>query len=99
MADFEKVMAVNSTGIVHFSRAVVKIMLEQEPRTLNLPTGGTRELSRGVIVNVTSAMSYGVIPGKIAYATSKHAALGVTKSFGTLNTSLSSSANLGSRPR
>ena len=81
MDDYDKVMDVNSRAFVLVSRAVVKIMKKQDPRTFNIPVGGTRELSRGVIVNVTSAMSYGVMPGKIAYATSKYAALGVTKSL------------------
>jgi NAD(P)-dependent dehydrogenase (short-subunit alcohol dehydrogenase family) len=82
MDDSDRVMAINTKGMVLVSNAVVKVMLKQEPRTFTTLHGISRELSRGVFVNVTSAMSYGVIPGKIAYATSKHAALSVTKTFG-----------------
>jgi NAD(P)-dependent dehydrogenase (short-subunit alcohol dehydrogenase family) len=80
--DFDRVMAINTKGMLLVSDAVVKVMLKQEPRTFTTLHGISRELSRGVIVNVTSAMSYGVTPGKIAYATSKHAALGVSRTKG-----------------
>jgi NAD(P)-dependent dehydrogenase (short-subunit alcohol dehydrogenase family) len=86
--DYDRVMDVNARGMMLVSRAVTKAMLVQQPRTFTNMAGSTRELSRGVIVNVTSAMSYGVIPGKIAYATSKHAALGITKSFGKAPTQI-----------
>ena len=80
--DFDRVMDINAKSMMLVARAVTKAMLTQQPRTFTTMTGNPRDLSRGVIVNVTSAMSYGVIPGKFAYATSRHAALGITKSFG-----------------
>ena len=94
MADYDRVMGVNAKGMLLVANAVIRVMQKQEPRIFKLPAGGTREIGRGAIVNVTSAMSYAVIPGKIAYATSKHAALGITKSLGTSLTSPSTSERL-----
>ena len=93
--DFDRVMAVNTKGMLLVSNAVVKVLLKQEPRTFTTLHGVSRELSRGVIVIVTSAMSYAAMPGRIAYTTSKHAALGVTKSLGKLCLSSRSSSSYG----
>lgn len=81
MQDYDKVMAVNSKGMLITSRAVIKVMEKQEPRTFTKRTGATRDLGRGVIVNITSVLSFAAQPGKVAYITSKHAAIGITKSL------------------
>lgn len=84
MDDYDRVMAVNSRGILLCSRAVVKVMEKQEPKKFTTKSGATRDLGRGVIVNVASALSYAAVPGKVAYIASKHAALGLTKATGKL---------------
>jgi NAD(P)-dependent dehydrogenase (short-subunit alcohol dehydrogenase family) len=82
MSDYDRVLAINATGILHCTRSAIAIMEKQEPRTITTRAGNTRELSRGVIVNVTSALSFAAVPGKVAYIASKHAALGITKATG-----------------
>lgn len=82
MNDFDKVWSVNVRGTLLCSRAAIKVMEQQEPRVHTLRSGEKRDLGRGTIVNVTSVLSYAAVPGKVAYVTSKHAALGVTKSTG-----------------
>lgn len=69
-------MAVNTTGVWLCQRAQIKQMLKQEPRT------NSNRSYRGSIVNTASM--YGVIgPSSnvpaTAYATSKHAVVGMTK--------------------
>ena len=49
MEDYVRVMDVNSKDILLVSRAVAKVMGKQTPREFNIPTGGTRELNRGVL--------------------------------------------------
>lgn len=63
------------------TRAVSKVMLAQEPRSVKT-RNGTRDIGRGSIVNIGSANSYAALPGKVAYMTSKHAMMGITKTAG-----------------
>jgi NAD(P)-dependent dehydrogenase (short-subunit alcohol dehydrogenase family) len=73
-------------------QAVSRQMASQEPRNFT-SRHGTRSLGRGSIVNVASGFAYGVVPGRIAYITSKHALLGITKAAG-----MSYSFIIGARP-
>lgn len=82
--DYERVQAVNATGLLNVSRAVAKVMTTQEPRHFTTVSGTQRNLGRGVIVNVASAAALVGIPGKVAYTSSKWASLGITKTLGTL---------------
>lgn len=83
MDDYDRVMSINTKGMLTVSNAAIKVMLTQTNRTFEVPiTGATRELSKGVIVNVTSGASLVALPSKVAYVTSKHAAWGLTKSLG-----------------
>ncbi|KAH7371736.1 hypothetical protein BKA66DRAFT_497652 [Pyrenochaeta sp. MPI-SDFR-AT-0127] len=79
IADYDKVLAVNSRGILLCSQAAIAAMSKQDSRSFKTITGESRDLGRGAIVNVTSALSYAAVPGKVAYIASKHAALGITK--------------------
>ncbi|KAF2230898.1 NAD(P)-binding protein [Viridothelium virens] len=79
--DYDRVMDINAKGAFLVGRAVAKIMKEQDPISITLPRHGARNLGRGSIVNVASAMSYGVVPAKLPYATSKHALLGITRAL------------------
>lgn len=75
--DFEKVMAVNTTAVWQCQRAQIRQMLKQDKRA------DSYRSYRGSIVNVASM--YGLVAPPLnvpstAYATSKHAVLGLTKS-------------------
>ncbi|PQE11470.1 oxidoreductase short-chain dehydrogenase reductase family protein [Rutstroemia sp. NJR-2017a BBW] len=82
---YDKVMDVNARGTYLVSRAVCKQMESQEPRSIPMTRGRERNLGRGSIVNVGSALSYGAVPYKVGYVASKHALLGITKASGRFN--------------
>lgn len=63
---WDRVMAVNVTGVMRLSRAVLPLMLE---------TGG------GAVVTVASEASLGAGAAGVAYTTSKHAVIGLVKSI------------------
>jgi NAD(P)-dependent dehydrogenase (short-subunit alcohol dehydrogenase family) len=75
--DFEKVLAVNTTAVWQCQRAQIRQMLEQEK-----PNNSYRSY-RGSIVNIASMYGLVAPPSNVpatAYATSKHAVIGLTKS-------------------
>jgi NAD(P)-dependent dehydrogenase (short-subunit alcohol dehydrogenase family) len=76
MEDFLRVLAVNTTGVWLCQRAQIRQMLKQEKRTESYRS------YRGSIVNTASM--YGLVGPTLnvpstAYATSKHAVVGLTK--------------------
>ena len=76
LEDFQRVLAVNTTGVWLCQRAQIRQMLKQEKRT------DSYRSYRGSIVNTASM--YGLIGPTLnvpstAYATSKHAVVGMTK--------------------
>lgn len=66
VADFEKVMAVNLTGSFLCAQAAAKVMLKNR---------------RGRIINISSVIGAMGNPGQIAYASSKAALMGLTKTL------------------
>ncbi|MFV0286118.1 MAG: SDR family NAD(P)-dependent oxidoreductase, partial [Demequina sp.] len=62
---WDKVMAVNATGLFKLSRAVIPLMLERHA---------------GSIVNITSEAGLRGSAAGLAYTASKHAVVGITKS-------------------
>lgn len=75
--DFEKVLAVNTTAVWQCQRAQIRQMLKQEKST------NSYRSYRGSIVNVASMYGLVAPPSNVpatAYATSKHAVIGLTKS-------------------
>ena len=74
-------MNVNSTGLMLCNRAEIKAMQPQSPRSYT-GRSGTRDIGRGVIINIASANAFAGLPGKMAYTVSQHAALGITKMAG-----------------
>jgi NAD(P)-dependent dehydrogenase (short-subunit alcohol dehydrogenase family) len=75
--DFEKVLAVNTTAVWQCQRAQIRQMLKQEKIT------DSYRSYRGSIVNVASMYGLVAPPSNVpatAYATSKHAVIGLTKS-------------------
>ncbi|KAJ6089103.1 hypothetical protein N7499_003950 [Penicillium canescens] len=74
LAEWNRVIAINQTGVWLCQRALIRQMLTQESR-------GIRE-GRGVIVNVSSMFGVGGPPGPFGiphYTAAKHAVVGVTK--------------------
>jgi NAD(P)-dependent dehydrogenase (short-subunit alcohol dehydrogenase family) len=70
LADWERVLAVNVTGVFLVCRAAVRTMLTQSPA----PNG-----VRGRIVNIASQYASLAVPGDVAYGTSKAAVSYLTK--------------------
>jgi NAD(P)-dependent dehydrogenase (short-subunit alcohol dehydrogenase family) len=63
--NFKKVMDINTTGVFYGIRAALEVMLPQ---------------GKGAIVNVSSVSGLVGFPNNIAYAASKHAVIGLTRS-------------------
>lgn len=74
-------MNINTRGNLLCVRAQAAAMREQTPKTWQ-SRNGTRDIGRGVIVNIASANSFAGLPGKGSYTISKHAAMGITKMAG-----------------
>ncbi|HVB76929.1 MAG TPA: SDR family oxidoreductase [Candidatus Nitrosotalea sp.] len=65
-ATWDRVLAVNLTGVMRLSRAVLPVMLEA---------------GKGAIVTVASEASIGAGAAGVAYTTSKHGVIGLVKSI------------------
>lgn len=65
--NFKQVMEVNTMGVFYCMRAEINEMLKQ---------------GKGAIVNVSSVGGLSGFPNNVAYATSKHAVIGLTKTAG-----------------
>jgi len=65
--DWERIIGVNLTGPFLCAQAAGRIMLER---------------GAGVIVNVSSMLSHISLPGRLAYAASKHGVDGITRTLG-----------------
>lgn len=83
--EFDKLAHINTRGTMLCVRAVSKAMSTQEPLTYE-SRHGQRSLGRGSIINVTSVMSFIGARGKLPYAASKHAVMGITKTAALDNT-------------
>lgn len=87
MADdelFARIMAINVTGSWNMGTEAIRRMTTgaQEQRTTpGLLPGSERTVGAGVIVNIASGASLRGIAGLGAYCTSKHAVLGMTRSW------------------
>lgn len=69
LAEWNRVMAVNLTGVFLMARAAVRLMLEQEPR----------DDVRGRIVNISSQHGMVACPEDVAYGTSKAGVVYITR--------------------
>ena len=74
-------MNVNSRSMFYVIREVAVVMKTQQSKVIK-GRNGERDVGKGSIVNMSSALAYGAVPGKIGYIASKHAVLGITKSAG-----------------
>lgn len=75
-SDWERILNINLSGTFFVLRAAAKIMLQQEP--IRSVIDG-RRLQRGSIVNFSSIQGVVGIPLSAAYATTKHAVIGLTR--------------------
>jgi NAD(P)-dependent dehydrogenase (short-subunit alcohol dehydrogenase family) len=82
--NFDRIMNINARGSLLCERAQVAAMLEQEPKTWTR-RNGTRDIGRGVIVNIGSANSYVGLPNKGSYTIWKHAFMATTKMAGRIH--------------
>lgn len=62
---YEKIIAINQTGVYYCMKEALNIMLEQK--------------EGGAIVNISSVAGVGAAPRMSAYAASKHAVIGMTR--------------------
>lgn len=79
--NFDRIMSINTKGMVLCVRAEAAAMREQSSKTFT-SRNGTRDIGRGAIVNIASANSFAGLPGKMSYTVSKHAIMGLTKMAG-----------------
>ncbi|KAL1613136.1 hypothetical protein SLS60_001368 [Paraconiothyrium brasiliense] len=79
--NFDRVMSINTRGNLLCVRAETAAMRKQTPKTWT-SRNGTRDIGRGVIINIASANSFAGLPGKGSYTISKHASMGITKMAG-----------------
>ena len=82
--DYDRVLDVNTKGVFLLTKAVARVMKAQEPRQVEFPRHGTRDIGRGAIVTISSILSLIAMPDRAHYVTSKHAVLGLVRSVGTL---------------
>jgi NAD(P)-dependent dehydrogenase (short-subunit alcohol dehydrogenase family) len=81
MDNFDRIMSINTRGNLLCVRAQTAAMRKQTPKTWT-SRNGTRDIGRGVIINIASANSFAGLPGKGSYTISKHASMGITKMAG-----------------
>ena len=81
MENFDRIMNVNTKGMMLCVRAELAAMRKQSPKKYK-SRNGTRDIGRGAIVNIASANSFTGLPGKMSYTVSKHACIGLTKMSG-----------------
>ncbi|KAI9046257.1 SDR family NAD(P)-dependent oxidoreductase [Aspergillus affinis] len=79
--NFERIMNINTKGMMLCVRAQCAAMRKQTPRQVQ-GRNGMRDIGRGAIVNIASANSFAGLPGKMSYTVSKHAVMGLTKMAG-----------------
>lgn len=79
---FFKIMAINVTGSWNMGTEAIRKMVQQQGTiAAGLLPGSERSLGAGVVVNIASGASLRGIAGLGAYCTSKHAVLGMTRSW------------------
>ncbi|KAI4604124.1 hypothetical protein KJ359_000252 [Pestalotiopsis sp. 9143b] len=86
VAEFQRFLDVNATGMFLVTKHASIRMREQEPRAVSASNVG-RGTTRGAIVNLGSGSSLVASAGVLPYTASKHAALGLTKNSALDNAS------------
>ncbi|KAK8085415.1 hypothetical protein PG997_006686 [Apiospora hydei] len=75
---YDNVQETNAKGILHHTKAAIRVMLKQEPLVIQ-DVDRARIIGRGAIVNICSIAGLVSVPGNIEYVASKFAAVGITK--------------------
>lgn len=79
---FARIMAINVTGSWNMGTEAIQKMTQQKgSSTTGILPASERTLGAGVIVNIASGASLRGIAGLGAYCTSKHAVMGMTRSW------------------
>ncbi|PSN60582.1 NAD(P)-binding protein [Corynespora cassiicola Philippines] len=78
LEEMNRFWKVNVLGTLNCIKAVSKIMKLQKVRK-STTRGKTRDVGRGVILNLGSCSSFMATPEIVQYTTSKHAVMGMTK--------------------
>jgi NAD(P)-dependent dehydrogenase (short-subunit alcohol dehydrogenase family) len=81
VATYDRIMEINARGMLLCCKAEAAVLRKQSPKTFT-GRNGTRDIGRGAIVNIASANAFVGLPGKVSYAMSKHAAMGLIKMVG-----------------
>lgn len=81
LAEMNRFWQINIIGTVNCIKAVTKVMKTQSIATFT-SRGSSRDVGRGVILNLGSANSYMATPHVSPYVTTKHAVIGLTKGSG-----------------
>ncbi|KAI1390621.1 uncharacterized protein F4822DRAFT_393758 [Hypoxylon trugodes] len=79
LSQMNRFWQVNVIGTVNCIQAATRVMKNQDIATVNV-RGATRQVGRGVILNLGSANSYMATREGSPYIASKHAVMGLTKS-------------------
>ncbi|TVY43494.1 Levodione reductase [Lachnellula subtilissima] len=80
IAEFDRVHSVNARGLLFCTQAEVQAMRSQDPR-VTCERSDLRRGQRGSIVNIASTCGITAIPNIMPYVVSKHAVVGITRSF------------------
>lgn len=81
-AMFQRTMDINVTGTWNMTTEAMRRMSTQEDiEAPGVITGSVRSIGQGSIVNVGSGASRRAVPGMAAYTASKHAVLGLTRTW------------------
>lgn len=79
---FSRIMAVNVTGTWNMGTEAIRRMSGQEDeRSSGVFTGVERQVGSGVVVNISSGAGFRGLPGLAAYCASKHAVIGLVRSW------------------
>ncbi|KAF2683282.1 NAD(P)-binding protein [Lentithecium fluviatile CBS 122367] len=78
LEELDELFDVNLKGLLICNRAVLKVMSAQSTQTFE-SRNGTRDVGRGVIINVGSLSSLGPRPGKLPYTVSRYGVTAITK--------------------
>ncbi|KAL4938553.1 hypothetical protein BDV06DRAFT_215007 [Aspergillus oleicola] len=86
IADFRRMLDINTIGTFLVIREASAVMRAQEPQRLISSLGDDRGTGRGAIVVLGSAASYVATAGIAQYTTAKHAVVGLVKNAAIDNT-------------
>ncbi|TVY18047.1 Levodione reductase [Lachnellula arida] len=80
IAEFDRIHSVNARGLLFCTQAEVQAMRSQDQRVTS-ERFDLRRGQRGSIVNIASTCGITAIPNIMPYVVSKHAVVGITRSF------------------